>query len=206
MELTSRQDLRDIPTSFSGSSFWSLGTRYIFREFVCRAQWAASTGTRVIVTQLSTLIHLVFLNDQNMLNLRLNFFFFFFSLLKRFNLARVFPIKLEIIYLILIVAFETCHGILGKKISVLVKLFSSIFCLKGLDEAEVLTENGLTQHWEKEGRIEKNIKRFVCSIRGFRCILDVQPEQKRTLRGMGRGLTYLKWPTLHPKESFRCWL
>ena len=58
----------------------------------------------------------------------------------------MFPIKLEIIYLILIVAFETCHGILCKNISVLVKLFSSIFCLKGLDEAEGLTENGLTQH------------------------------------------------------------
>lgn len=186
MELTSRQDLRDIPTSFSGSSFWSLGTRYIFREFVCRAQWAASTGTRVIVTQLSTLIHLVLLNDQNMLNLMLNFFVFFF-LLKRFNLALMFPIKLEIIYLILIVAFETCHGILCKKISVLVKLFSSIFCLKGLDEAEGLTENGLTQHWEKEGRIEKNIKRFVCSIRGFRCRLDVEPEQKRKKNSQRNG-------------------
>ena len=58
----------------------------------------------------------------------------------------MFPIKLEIIFLILIVAFEACHGILGKTISVLVKLFSSIFCLKGLDEAVELTENGLTQH------------------------------------------------------------
>lgn len=76
----------------------------------------------------------------------------------------MFPIKLEIIYVILTVAFETCHGILGKKISVLVKLFSSIFCLKGLDEPEGFTENDLTQHWEKEGSIEKNIKSSVSFV------------------------------------------
>ena len=114
-------------------------------------------------------------------------FFRLFFLLKRFNSALMFPIKLEIIFLILIVAFEACHGILGKTISVLVKLFSSIFCLKGLDEAVELTENGLTQHWEKEGRIEKNIKRFVCSIRGFRCRSDVEPEQKRKKNSQRNG-------------------
>ena len=49
-------------------------------------------------------------------------------------------------------------------ILVLVKLFSSIFCLKGLDEAEGLTENDLTQHIEKEGSIEKNIKSGVSFV------------------------------------------